>query len=266
MNKKLIVLVLFLIGCLILIEVIPVLRRPFVPLERVATSAAGIAAGRADQLRGILYHAFSPGDSGEVQILQSTIAALEFDRSKLASLEAENVSLKSMLSLKENQAWHLVATKVVGTDPLSPNDTMLIAAGRRDGVMIGAAVVDAHGLMLGVVESVGDTLSTAKLLSARDVKVASRVVGRDGMVGLLQSTDGLSLTLTELPKTGDLNPGDVVVTSAESPMIQPGIPVGTVISITGGPEDLWRQAVVGPFASASSADDVAVVLPNQHAP
>lgn len=265
-TRRQILAIIIVVGCLLIIEIVSPLRRVLTPLENAVQPLAAFTFEGTQRLRQAMASVWGGTNDAEIQALRDQVASLGVDRAQLATLEADNAALRATLAFKESSGWSLVTTRVIGRDPAAPTDVIIIGAGRNDGVMAGAAVVNAQGLLVAVVDTVGDVTSTARFIRARNVKLSARVINRPDLVGLLESKDGLSLQLEELPKEGDLSVGDVVATSAEAANVEPGIPIGSIVSISGGAEDLWRQAVVAPLASLDAADVVSVVLPTSHAP
>ena len=153
-RRQIIFLLLF-IGCLVLIEVIPSLRRGLWPLEQAAAAVNNFTYSRFASVRNMGSRLFlGSHDAEEIKTLRTMVATLEFDRSRLKKLEEENKALQQLLSLKEHQAWDMLATRIIGSDPIDPVAAVVISAGRQDGVFSGAAVVDPQGLFLCAVGNV----------------------------------------------------------------------------------------------------------------
>ncbi len=245
---------------LIGLELVPAFRTALSPLSSLGNNLAGMLYQQSQTIRHGIAAFVEPDREAELTQLQAQVGALAVDHTRLAQLEAENTALKSVDDFRQNEALTTVTTRVVGRDPSDPAGLIRLAVGSRDGVRTGAAVVDARGFFLAEVTTVGEKTSTARLLQSRTVNLSARVVGRNNMLGLLTSPDGLSLELTQLPKDGDLQIGDAVVTGSESDTVPPSLPIGTIVAISGTAQDLWRQATVSPLASPESADVVMVIL------
>lgn len=259
-TRRSIVGVIILAALFFLIEVVQPFRALAEPFIRLARPIESFLYDRSSVLRQSLFRVLQGEQGDELIALREQVTHLGVDAVRLAELEKENARLKELLQLKEGQAWNEVTTRVVGRDPRNPRETIRLAAGRRDGLVQGSAVIDASGFLIAVVDTVGESTSTGTVLHSRGLQLAARVLGRDGMIGLLESADGLSLKVKQLPKEGILNVGDIVVTGAESPAVPPGIPIGSIVSISGNPEDIWKEAVISPLASLGTTSIVSVIV------
>ena len=155
----------------------------------------------------------------------------------------------------------MVITHVIGQDPREPGTLFRISVGEGAGVVSGDAVVSPEGVLVGAIEDVGPAVSTVRLLRSPRTKIPVRIVSKPHAFGLLESPDGLSITVEQIPKSEAVAVGDVVVTDLGVSGIPPNLTVGTVLATVPNAEGLWQEATVGSLVEPSTLDLVAVIRP-----
>jgi rod shape-determining protein MreC len=125
-------------------------------------------------------------------------------------------------------------------------------------------VLNNQGILLSVI-SAGRNTATVVLLIDRDSVVGGRL-GSDAEVGFLRGRGGLgadgTLNLDLVDNAVTPGKNDVVVTWGSrngSPYV-PGVPIGTVESVSSSPREQSLHALVNPFVDFSSLDLVGVVV------
>ncbi len=162
---------------------------------------------------------------------------------QLREARLENLRLRSMIALKETSTVHLIAGKVVGKNLNLLRNTLTLNVGENDGVHPGMPVVTGEGLAGRVVSTSGGYAIVQSVLnldfrsSAKDQR--SRV---DGIV----AWDGHELTLSNVAKTLDVQPGDAIVTSEYSNAFPSGLKLGVIASVEAIPGSLFKRVLVTP--------------------
>lgn len=149
-----------------------------------------------------------------------------------AALGAQNRALlqqvSSIASLASPATSTSIVAGVVARPPMSPYDTLVLAAGTAAGVSAGMEVFGPGNTPLGVVTSVTSAFSRATLFSAPGQTVLGWA-GAQHVPVTLEGTGGGSFSAV-LPRSAGVAAGDVVYVSG------PGaLPVGTVQSLSGDP-------------------------------
>ncbi|MBS0570277.1 MAG: rod shape-determining protein MreC, partial [Proteobacteria bacterium] len=126
------------------------------------------------------------------------------------------------------------------------------------GVRVGEAVLDAHGVMGQVVEVLPDT-STVMLIT--DPAHALPVKGeRTGLRGIVRGNGTLdSLDLPNVPISADIKVGDKLVTSGLGGHFPAGFPVGTVRTIRNDTSGMFAIATVAPSAALDRSGEVLIL-------
>ena len=230
----------------------------FGPVEKGAGYVTRPVASAFDAVTG--------NDSGKITALQQQNDELRAQLAQAQTAEQQIPQLKSLDQLASRDGYHVVAATVVGAGG-SYSDTVTLDAGSRDGVAVNDTVLNGAGL-LGTVTAVGSESSTVLLATDADSVVGVRLEGKaGGAIGAITGTGSTmasssTLRLRLFDATATLQPGEELVTFGsvnDSPYV-PGVPVGTVTSVTSGPGALTQTALVQPFADFSSLGVVGVVV------
>jgi rod shape-determining protein MreC len=186
----------------------------------------------------------------------------------------QNEELRSQLHYVDSprfpQDFDYVATSVISPPQSRYEQTVVIAAGRRDGVHVDYPVVTADGLV-GKVTAVGATVSKVVLLTDESSAVSATDLQQVGATGIVKHGQGGvdTLILDRVGKEQQVAEGDPIITagspsSTKLPSIYPrGIKIGVVTSVGQKDTDLYKQIQVQPFVDFSSLRSVLVLVPKR---
>jgi rod shape-determining protein MreC len=153
-----------------------------------------------------------------------------------------------------------ITARVIGRASQPFLDTVIIDAGKAQGVKPGEAVVDARGMM-GRIFLAGQHTSWIVLLT--DLNSRIPVLIQPGNIQAIMAGDNSRApTLDTLAQTTQPKVGDQVVTSGDGGLIPPGLPVGQLVADGDG----FRVALL---ADPSTIEDVRIVdfkLPQEQPP
>jgi len=144
-------------------------------------------------------------------------------------LETANRALNELLVLSPEPAISYVTARVVGDTGGAFAQSMLITAGREQGVQKGQAVIAGEGLV-GRVSQVGRRSSRVLLISDINSRIPV-LVGEVGLRAMLAGDNSNRPRLFYLDTKSIVSPGDSVVTSGAAGAFLPGIPVGQVVRV-----------------------------------
>ncbi|HEX3666067.1 MAG TPA: rod shape-determining protein MreC [Rhizomicrobium sp.] len=143
-----------------------------------------------------------------------------------------------------------VTAQVIGRSSQPFLETLVLNAGRRNGIKSGQAVVDARGL-LGRIYVVGDHTSWVILLT--DLNSRIPVTVRPGnLQAILSGTNTNTPSLEALPQNAKVKEGQDVVTSGDGGLLPAGLPVGVLTLQEHYPR-------VRLYADAQTADEVRIL-------
>lgn len=198
----------------------------FAPVMDVVSRPVSAANDLADEVR-------------ELISLRTELARVREENERLLQwqtvarrLEAENAAFRSLLSAKSETSSFLIAARVVADAGGPFVRTVLLNAGRRDGVRKGQAVVNSEG-MVGRIAEVGERSARVLLLSDLNSRVPV-VNERSGQRGVLAGDNTEWPQLVFLPNQAQVQPGDPIVTSGHGGVLPPGLPIGIVASTNDG--------------------------------
>ncbi|HUB85373.1 MAG TPA: rod shape-determining protein MreC, partial [Rhizomicrobium sp.] len=153
-----------------------------------------------------------------------------------------------------------ITARVIGRASQPFLDTVIIDAGKEQGVKPGEAVVDARGMM-GRIFLAGQHTSWIVLLT--DLNSRIPVLIQPGNIQAIMAGDNTRApTIETLAQMVQPKAGDQVVTSGDGGLIPPGLPVGQLVADGDG----FRVALL---ADPSTIEDVRIVdfkLPQEQPP
>lgn len=174
---------------------------------------------------------------------------------RMAAVAEQNERLKELLATQKSLGLKVQLARVVGVDLGAERNRLVINLGARDKVRVGQPVIDAHGLLGQVVETLP---TTAVVMLVTDPSHAVPVtVERTGLRTVAYGARGSAqLSLPTVPMAADIKVGDRLLTSGLGGRFPPGFPVGTVIGVAPAANGLFQEARARPSADVYRSDDV----------
>jgi rod shape-determining protein MreC len=224
--------------------------RLFAPVEHVAGDVTGVFRGAA-------------GGGGEIDRLQRQNDQLRAQLAQAQAAEGDARQLAALLHLAQGRYTVVTGTVIAAGGDYS--DTVTLNVGSADGITVSETVLNGDGLV-GTVAAVTPTTATVQLATDAGATVGVRMSG-SGQIGALTGTassmtGGRELKLTMFDSGIVLQPGQTLVTfgSVGGRPYVPGVPVGTVSTVTTPPGSLTPTALVTPFADFTGLGVVGVVV------
>jgi len=167
------------------------------------------------------------------QLAEANRLAIE-NRTAAQEVEALRQAL-DFQDLPGLDAFRPVNTRVLAEPAPQLGNRVVIAAGSNRGITVNAPVL-AAGTLIGEVTEVTPDTARVTLLTDESSAVTAYVISTNA-TGLVESGEGGSLVLNNVPKARDVQVGDIVATagsrSGTLPSLFPrGIPIGTVTSVS----------------------------------
>lgn len=197
----------------------------------------------------------------ENQQLRNQLIRYQSMKLQLSEMTAANGRLRAELGLKRSLAtWHLVEAGIIGRNPNSWFDTVVINQGTGDGIHPGMAAIVSSGVVGRVISANAHTATVMLLLDpssgvgAMDVRsqAAGVLLGHDPVTG--------KLTFTLFSHRPNIMVGDAVVTSGFSSYYPKGLLLGQVSKVDSTNFGLTKTAIVQPSVDFNQIQSVMIVL------
>src|SRR5262249_4211921 len=180
----------------------------------------------------------------------------------------ENEELKKLLSLQSLLDVKSVNGLIVGRDPGNFDPTLTIDKGSESGISVDMAVI-APGGIVGKVIEVWEGGSKIQVLTDPQFSVGVQTPGHGVAAPATTGIASGQVGSHDLAVTFDAGTqvlrGDAIVTSPQSTLFPPGLPVGTIRTFTSQPGDTGVNATIEPYVHLGSLQHVTVLLwPDGH--
>lgn len=193
------------------------------------------------------------------ELLQKN-SELEQSLRELEIIKAENATLKEYVDLKDKyQEYETVPAYVINKDIGNYTNTVIINAGKNDGIDVDMTVISEKGLV-GQIVSVTDT--TAKVQTLVDSGTAvSATIKTTGDNMLLRGTlnDNTTLIASYIPTSATLLAGDTIETSGLGGIYPKGILIGTIKEVVNTQNITDRYAKVETAVDFNKLNTVLVI-------
>jgi rod shape-determining protein MreC len=192
----------------------------------------------------------------ENEILRRTNVELADEASQLREAKLENLRLRRLLTLKDRDAFGLVAASVVSKNLTLLRNSLTLDVGEAEGIRPSMPVVNDAGL-IGVVIAASQHYCVVNILLNTEFR-ASAKVQRSRVDGIV-AWDGSDIVLKNIAKTLDVKPGDVVLTSDYSSTFPLGIRIGVISSVTEQEGSLFKHVIITPSVDFVRLEEVFVM-------
>lgn len=203
------------------------------------------------------------------KMLRSEVEQLRAQNLQASEFAAENERLRALLGYKQSATqFDLVAARVIGREAATWSSMIVIDRGTSDGVRENMAVVTEKGLVGHVMEA-GLKSSKVQLIMDPRSSVGTLVQRPESRVtGIVEGdmNDPTMPRMVNIPKTADVQEGDVIVTSGFGGVYPKGIVVGKVTSVKNESGGLLKYGVIETSVNFQKLEDVAVIVQSREAP
>ncbi|MBI2891871.1 MAG: rod shape-determining protein MreC [Nitrospirae bacterium] len=195
----------------------------------------------------------------ENEALRKRVAEIEAEVLRLGEEEAEAGRLRRLLGFREGTGLTGVGADVVTRMADGIASAIFVGAGYDQGVQRNDAVTSSEG-MVGLVVSVATDYS--KVLPVTDPRSAvGAVVQRSRVQGVLKGAGGGRCRLDHLPAEGDVQVGDVVLSSGLDALYPAGIRLGVVSRVERPTRAFFADIEVVPAVRFYQLEEVIVTRP-----
>ncbi len=194
------------------------------PVGTVAAEARTGGQGLIDSIAGYL----QAGSQNAELKREVELARIRLEEAK--AVEQENIRLKALLGLAEQDVEPLAVTKFIGSTATSTRRFGYIGAGASDGIEVGMPVRSERGVVGRILE-VASSTSRVLLLTDSQSVLPVRLADEDVVAFAEGRGDGLlQIRLINLG-INPLEAGDIMVTSGTGGYYRPGIAVAIISEV-----------------------------------
>lgn len=235
-------------------------RAVIVLLAPVDYVAAKVSYGfrQAGTSTGRLFNVYN-----ENQALRTENEQLRQTGIDITEIMAENARLKAMLDYKKTapQFDFLLAT-VVGRDPGTWTNVIIINRGTDHGVAKDMAVVTPAGLVGSVVQAYGSSAKVQLILDPRSAvgAIVQRPESRIAAIVEGSAAKPPALRMVNIARDADIIKGDKIVTSGFGGIYPKGRLVGEVTDVVNEEGGLLKYAILKPAVDFDRLEEVLVIV------
>jgi rod shape-determining protein MreC len=173
-------------------------------------------------------------------------------------VELSNVRLRNLLNFQTTTSEESIAAEVIGRDPSSWFDAIIIDKGGSDGLQKGLPVVVPEGIA-GQVTDVSDHYAKVMLIIDRNSAVDA-LVQRTRARGILKGGTSSRCIFKYVVRTEDVKVGDKIVSSGFDQVFPKGQPIGDVVSVVKQSSEMFQEVRVLPYVDFEKLEEVLVLL------
>lgn len=192
----------------------------------------------------------------ENEILTARLREMVRRESLVHEIVKENERLTKLLGFKSRISAPTVAASVVGEDGYPWFRTVVVDRGTSSGIVEGAPVVAASGVVGQVVRVAPD--SSRVLLFTDPASSISGVIQRSRARGVVRGRGGGRAALEFTLREEDVKVGDMVVTSGIGGIFPKGIPIGEVTVVRKGEYGVFQTIEIRPAVDLARLEEVLV--------
>jgi len=183
----------------------------------------------------------------------------EYKQREVHFQEAEQAltRLETLLDLKRQVALPVIGARVIAYDPTLWSRSAIINQGKAQGVKEGLPVLAPQGIV-GRIVGVYPEYSKVMLIVDRKSS-ADAMVQRTRIRGMLKGKGGNRCSLEFVPKSADVQVGDLVLASGLVGLYPKGLVLGKVTAANKKNPGVFQEIEVSPNVDLSTLEEVLVV-------
>jgi rod shape-determining protein MreC len=190
--------------------------------------------------------------------LRQRLAAVKEENLQLREALVESGRLERIAEMREDFDVPMLPAELVGLDVSAWFRSALIDKGRQHGVFSGMPVINEQGVV-GLVTATSHSAAKLMLLIDRQSAVDA-VVQRSRSRGIVRGARGDTLEFEFVVRDGDVQAGDVLVTSGLGGVYPKGLRIGEVTEVSASDSKMLRTAAVRPAVDFGRLEQVFVML------
>jgi len=229
------------------------------PLQRAAALPGALLATVGD------HFASKRALTVENEALKQRLAETGAKAQGAATVAQENERLRALLGIRVRAEGGGIAVEVLYTGRDAFQQKLIVDKGRDAGVVAGAAVVDADGIV-GQVTRTYPYVSEVTLLTDKDHVIPVKLE-RNGVRAVMAGTGaGRAPELRFMSPTADVRSGDLLVTSGLDGTYPQGLAVARVASVERDTGQMFARITVAPVGGVDRSEQLLVLARSDERP
>jgi len=192
------------------------------------------------------------------EALKQRIAALEEQNLQLREALVAGGRLARIAEMRADFEVPMLPAQLVGSDVSAFFRSVLVDRGRSQGVLSGMPVISEEGVV-GLVTATSERAARATLLLDRQTAIDG-TVQRSRTRGIVRGRGSELVDFEFVARGGDVEVGDVVITSGLDGVYPKGLRVGIVTTVSEGDSGLLRTATLAPAVDFGRLEQAFVIL------
>lgn len=165
--------------------------------------------------------------------------------------------LEGLLDMKRQVALPVIGARIIAYDPSLWSRCALIDQGKAQGVKNGLPVLAPEGIVGRVVETYPQYSKVMLIVDRKSG--AEAMVQRSRVRGILKGKGGWSCSLDFVPKSADVQVGDLVLASGLGGIYPKGLVFGKVTEANKKNPGVYQEIEVAPTVDLAALDEVLVI-------
>lgn len=206
------------------------------------------------------------GESSRLKKLQAENLTLTSMLSDQKKLKDDNASLSDQFQISSPNSNTLLPASIVGAPSFIPGvsapETFIINRGTSDGIAVGKAVIYKNNLV-GKVTKASDFLSEVTLVTNPTSSFTAKTSSSQAL-GVIKGQGGGQMILDNVLLSDSLKPADLVLTNGDTSLNGSGYPpdlvVGKIVSVDKKASSLFQRAEVSSFIDFSKITTVFILV------
>ncbi|MFN7730135.1 MAG: rod shape-determining protein MreC [Bdellovibrio sp.] len=177
---------------------------------------------------------------------------------EMKELQKENARLLGLLDFQAKTKMQTIVARVISRDLLTDHATIRISKGSHHGLKAGQAVISTEGVVGYVFRP--DVFTSQVLLVSDRYAVVDGLVARSRARGIVEGKGPDAAVLRYVEKSGDIQKGDLIVTSGIDNIFPKGFPVAIVDEIENKLYAASLRVNLKPVVDTDKLEEVFVII------
>jgi len=170
----------------------------------------------------------------------------------------ENKRLRALLGFVPPKGFKIVPAEIIGVYGSGIPNSVQINMGVENSIEVNQTVINRNGLA-GRVAGVSNDYSVVYLLTDPRCRVAARI-SRSREQGIIRYNLNTGMYLDNLPRQGDVQVGDTVITSGLGGIFPEGLVIGIVKTVAAPEREFFYDITVEPAVDFNGLDELYVLV------